>query len=72
MKESREKETYDVCKAWEDQYKYGKEEGRKEVKRNAALHLFDLGESVEIISAGVDTPEETVIGWLREVGKIAD
>ena len=68
LKESREKETYDVCKAWADQYKYGQEEAN----RNAALRLFDLGESVEIISAGVDTPEETVIGWLREAGKIAD
>ena len=68
LKESREKETYDVCKAWADQYKHGQEEAN----RNSALRLFDLGESVEIISAGVDTPEETVIGWLREAGKIAD
>ncbi len=68
LKESRKKETFNLCKAWEDQYKYGQEEA----KRNATLRLYDLGESIERISAGVDAPEETVIGWLREAGKITD
>ena len=69
---------YDMCKAWDDQYKYGQEEGRKEgraegrreEKKDTVLRLFDLGISIEKISAGVEESEETVTGWLREAGKI--
>ena len=48
----------------------GLAEGRKEEKRDTVLRFFDLGISIEKISAGVDESKRTVTRWLREAGKI--
>ena len=70
LKESRKKGTFNLCKAWEDQYKYGHEEGRKEERKDIALRLFDLGDNIEKIGVVVEESEETVAGWLQEAGKL--
>ncbi len=70
LRKSRKDGVYNVCKAWEDQYKCGQEKGRQEERKNFALRLFDLGDSIEKISAVVEESEETVTDWLREAGKV--
>ena len=39
-------------------------------RKNLALRLFDLGDSIEKISAVVEESEETITDWLREAGRI--
>lgn len=61
-------DTYRKCltrKAWY-------EEGCRESKRTVALVMCDFGESIEEICGVAHVSEETVTGWLREAGKIAD
>lgn len=48
----------------------GLAEGRKEEKRDTVLRLFDLGISIEKISAGVEESKRTITKWLHEAGKI--
>lgn len=43
---------------------------RKKERKNLALRLFDLGDSIEKISAVVEESEETITDWLREAGRI--
>lgn len=59
-----------MCREMEQMREEARKEGLEEANRNTALRLFDLGDSIEKISAGVEESEETVTNWLREAGKV--
>lgn len=59
-----------MCREIEKMIEEARKEGLEEANRNTALRLFDLGDSIEKISAGVDESKRTVTKWLREAGKI--
>ena len=57
---------FDMCKAFEQQRAFGRQEGRLEQAYESSLRLYKRGFSAEEIAVIEDQPEETVRKWIFE------